>query len=231
MSSLHKVAVSQAAPAKRAVKLSIDGFHYKLSAGCLYLDQMLGPVFRLPLLIEGQLWQPRVIEQSCHPEKWTMQTRQRCVGSAGLSVARHYFLDAKGETHGLSESTTAWSNENRPAPLAPIMCDIFDFRLISSPSRSPKLNAEPVSCCYFIFCKTLSLWRPPFNGRKWLLSHGTLKSFSGSMAVVEKMAGVKCCRVCHSIKVKGFHTRCLLVEFGSVWRWGLQIVKCGKNFN
>lgn len=56
MSPLHKVvAESQAAPANRAVKLSIDGFHYKLSAGCLYLDQMLGPVFRLPLLIESQL--------------------------------------------------------------------------------------------------------------------------------------------------------------------------------
>lgn len=121
---------------------------------------MLGPVFRLPLLIEGQLWQPWVIEQSRHPEKWTMQTRQRFVRSIGPSVARHYFLDAKEETHGQSESTAAWSNENRPVPLAPIMCDIFDLRLISSLSHSPKLNTEPVSYSYFIFCKTLSVWRP-----------------------------------------------------------------------
>lgn len=93
----------------------------------------------------------------------------RFVGSTGPSVARRYFLDAKEETHGPSESTAAGSNENRPVPLVPIMCDIFDMRLISSFSRSPKLNTEPVSYCYFIFYRTLSLWRPRSMGKNGCL--------------------------------------------------------------
>lgn len=94
-------------------------------------------------------------------------------------MARPRFLDAKEETHGLSESTGAGSNENRPVSLAPIMCDIFDLRLISSLSL-PLPNPTP-SRCQLLLLHLLPNLEPlagPFDGGKPPPSHGALEFFS-----------------------------------------------------
>lgn len=48
------------------------------------------------------------------------------------------FLDAKGKTHGLPDSSGAGANKNRTVPLMSIMCDLLDLIFISSSPQTKR---------------------------------------------------------------------------------------------
>lgn len=121
------------------------------------LGLLLGPHSVLPLwgipMIEGQLWQPRVIEQIRHPREMNNANKPQVYWELWPKQVPAYFLDAKGKTHGLSASSRAGANRNRTMPLMSIMCDPLDLILISS-SRQTKHGAAVGSTLletYFFF--------------------------------------------------------------------------------
>lgn len=138
----------------------------QFSTGLPYLDQMLGP------LSESQLYRPLracpLLKASRDSYGWLNRSvipkneqRKQATGLLGAvaELGLGYFLDAKGKTHGLPDSTKPGANKNRTMPLMSIMCDLSDLIFISS---SPKLKAlsgcQRWSLTYSVLLSTNKPW-------------------------------------------------------------------------
>lgn len=118
----------------------MDGFHYKLALVRLYLYQMLGPLFGSPQrsasLGCAYDWRPTVTATgdwaNLSHRKMNNANKPQVYWELWPQHGPAYFLDAKGKTHGLPDSSGAGANKNRTMPLLSIMCDLSDLILISS---------------------------------------------------------------------------------------------------
>lgn len=59
-------------------------------------------------------------------------------------LSPNFFLDAKGKTHGLPDSSRVRANKNRTVPLMSITSLGYDFHFLL-----PGLNVEPLSAALF----------------------------------------------------------------------------------
>lgn len=151
-------------PCQRVAKILMHGFHYKLALVLLYLYQMLGPPLRV-LTVEASsgccLW----LKASCDSHGWLSKSvipkNEQCKQATGLlrswpKLSPTFFLDAKGKTHGLPNSSRVGANKNRTVPLMSITSLGFDFHFLL-----PKLNAGPLSavlCLSPLFFSPSKLW-------------------------------------------------------------------------
>lgn len=119
-----------------------------------------------------------------------------------------HFLDAKGKTHGLPDSSGAGANKNRTMPLLSIMCDLLDLILISS---SPQTRCQQHSAWAFI---PLLYPSKPWMGNTVFRSRNALPS-NWNLGVVQingmswkNKVKANHYRLCSSFNVKYFLKHC-----------------------